>query len=214
MNLCPRTSARKVFERYMGRTTSYHGTLIWSAYFERDYIAGTATDKIPSLRFSDEAFALAFARQMGRAAAPNLILGRCTLAGKVVFDDGDELVVENAQGIPVDITVADHTGTFVDYQRDLRDLAPAYASTVNKRLALVSNPQAFSAAFLDAFSERFSHIQRDYRKRRRGFETLFKHKRRDEGGSFSYRWERILKRLDASDALYLKERIRENIVSR
>lgn len=211
MNLCPRTSARKVFERYAGRNPSYHGQLIWSAYFERDYIAGTATDKIPSLRFADEAFALGFARQMGRAAAPNLILGRCTLAGQVVFDDGDELVVENASGVPVDITVADHTGTFVDYQRDLRELASAYASTVNKRLPLVPNPQAFAAAYLDAFADRFSHIQRDYRKRRRGFDTLFKHKRRDEGGSFAYRWERVLKRLDASDALHLKERIREAI---
>lgn len=211
MNLCPRTSARKVFERYMGRTTCYHGQLIWSAYFERDYIGGTATDKIPSLRFTDEAFALGFARQMGRAAAPNLILGRCTLGGQVVFDDGDELVVENDQGVPIDITVADHTGTFVDYQRELRELAPAYAETVNKRLSLVPNPHTFAQAYLDAFFERFSHIQRDYRKRRRGFDTLFKHKRRDEGGSFSYRWERVLKRLDASDPLQLKERIRENL---
>jgi hypothetical protein len=200
-----------VFERYNGRNVNYTGTLIPSAYFERDYIAGTATDKIPSLRFADEAFALGFARQMGRAAASNLILGRCTLGGRVVFDDGDELVVENSSGVPVDITVADHTGTFVDYQRDLRELAPSYAETVNKRLALVPNPQAFAAAYLDAFAERFLHIQRDYRKRRRGFDTLFKHKRRDEGGSFSYRWERILKRLDASDALQLKDRIRDNL---
>lgn len=211
MNLCPRTSARKVFERYMGCNPGYQGTLIWSAYFERDYIGGSATDKIPTGRFADEAFATRFARLMGRAAAPNLILGRCTLAGQVVFDDGDELVVEDAGGLPIDITVADHTGTFVDYQRELRELAPAYAQTVNKRVPLISNPQAFAAEYLEGFVERFRHIQRDYRKRRRGFDTLFKHKRRDEGGSFSYRWERVLKRLDSSDPIQLKDRIRESL---
>lgn len=214
MNLCPRTTARKVFERYVGRNAPYVGNTVWSAYFERDYIAGSATDKIPSGRFAEDAFALAFARQMGRAAAPNLILGRCTLGGQVVFDDGDELVVEDASGLPADITVADHTGTFVDYKRDLRDAAPAYAAPVNKRLALVPNPQAFADAFLQSFAERFAHIQRDYRKRRRGFDTLFKHKRRDEGGSFAYRWERVLRRLDTSDPFQLRDRIRENILVR
>lgn len=208
MNLCPRTTARKVFERYNGRNATYHGTPIWSAYFERDYIGGSATDKIPSGRFAEDAFAMRFARLMGRAAAPNLILGRCTLGGQAVFDDGDELVLDDAQGLPAGITVADHTGTFVDYKRDLCDSAPAYATTVNRRIGLVPNPQAFAAAYLDAFTERFAQVQRDYRKRRRAFDTLFKHKRRDEGGSFAYRWERVLKRLDASDPLHLRDCIR------
>lgn len=211
MNLCPRTTARKVFERYAGRNLRYCGTPIWSAYFERNYIGGSATDKIPSGRFADDAFAMRFARLMGRAAAPNLILGRCTLGLQVVFDDGDELVVDDEQGLPTDITVADHTGTFVDYKRDLREAAPAYAATVNKRLGLVPNPQAFATAYLDAFAERFAQVQHDYRKRRRGFDTLFKHKRRDEGGSFAYRWERVLNRLDASDPLQLRDAIRAHL---
>jgi hypothetical protein len=214
MNLCPRTTARKVFERYNGRNAKYQGTPIWSAYFERDYIGGSATDKIPSGRFAEDAFAMRFARLMGRAAASNLILGRCTLELQVVFDDGDELVIDDREALPTDITVADHTGTFVDYKRELRESAPAYAATVNKRLALVPNPPAFAAAYLDAFAERFAQVQRDYRKRRRAFDTLFKHKRRDEGGSFAYRWERVLKRLDASDPLQLRDRIREGIASR
>ncbi|HEY2588661.1 MAG TPA: hypothetical protein VGI81_23165 [Tepidisphaeraceae bacterium] len=214
MNLCPRTTARKVFERYYGCNAAHHGTPIWSAYFERDYIGGSATDKIPTGRFAEDAFAMRFARLMGRAAAPNLILGRCTLGGQVVFDDGDELVLDDAQGLPDGITVADHTGTFVDYKRDLRESAPAYAATVNRRVALAPNPPAFAAAYLDAFAERFAQVQRDYRKRCRAFDTLFKHKRRDEGGSFAYRWERVLKRLDASDALQLRDCIRQNIALR
>jgi hypothetical protein len=211
MNLSPRATSRKVIERYTGRNSAYYGTSIWSAYFERDYIPGLATDKIPTCRFSEDDFAMRFARLMGRAAAPNLILGRCHLNGRVVFDDGDELLIEDGDGVPVDMLVADHTGTFVDYQRDLRESAPAYAAPINKRAGLVPHPEAFAVAFLDAFAQRFAQIQKEYRKRRRAFNTLFKHKRRDEGGSFAYRWERVLKRLDSSDPVQLRERMRENV---
>ncbi|HSU67784.1 MAG TPA: hypothetical protein VLJ39_12990, partial [Tepidisphaeraceae bacterium] len=95
MNLCPRTTSRKVIERYTGRNFRYQGQSVWSAYFERDYVSGSATDKIPTCRLVEEGFALGLARLLGRAAAPNLILGRCDLALNVVFDDGDELVLEN-----------------------------------------------------------------------------------------------------------------------
>jgi hypothetical protein len=211
MNLSPRATSRKVIERYNGRNSAYAGTSVWSAYFERDYIPGLATDKIPSCRFAESEFAIQFARLMGRAAAPNLILGRCHLNGRVVFDDGDELLIEDSKGLPVDMLVADHTGTFVDYQRELKETAPSYASTVTRRAALVPDPQAFANAYLEAFAQRFAQIQKEYRKRRRAFDTLFKHKRRDEGGSFAYRWERVLKRLDSSDGMQLKERMRENV---
>ena len=209
MNLSPRAWSRKVGERYAGRNPAYHGVSIWSAYFERDYFPGLATDKIPSCKFADDVFADRFARLLGRAAASNLILGRGDLRGNVVFDDGDELVIEDAHGIPVDILVADHTGTFVDYQRDLLHSAPSYARPVTKRAAIVPNPRAFAASYFDAFADRFAYIQKEYRKRRRAFDTLFKHKRRDEGGSFAYRWERVLRRLDAADPLVLKAKMQE-----
>jgi hypothetical protein len=208
MNLYPRASSRKIAEKYVGRNYRYHGIGIWSHYFERDYIPGLATDKIPSCRFQDDAFAMPLARLLGRAAASNLILGRCDLAGNVVFDDGDELVIEDGEGIPTEIIVADHTGTFVDYQRDLLQSAAAYGKCVARRAAQSSNPVSFVNAFLDAFEERFAQMQKDYRRRRRAFDTLFKHKRRDEGGSFAYRWERVLKRLDETDLKDLVEKIR------
>ena len=210
MNLSPRATSRKIVEKYTGRNHRYYATSIWSHYFERDYIPGLATDKIPSCRFADDRFAMGFARLMGRAAASNLILGRCDLGGRVVFDDGDELVMENAEGLPIDLMVADHTGTFVDYRRDLRESAPAYARPIARRVGLVPHPDEFTHAYLNSFRERFSQIKKDYHKRRRAFDTLFKHKRRDEGGSFAYRWERVLQRLDVSSPKELAERIQEH----
>ena len=50
MNLPPRIVTRKISERYRGARHEYEGQMIWSTYFERDYIVGIATDKIPRLR--------------------------------------------------------------------------------------------------------------------------------------------------------------------
>lgn len=207
MNLPSRVTSRKISERYQGYQTSCHGIMIWSPYFERDYIHGIATDKMPHHKFTNERFVFEFARLLGAAAAPNMIVGRCDLAMNVLFDDGDEVIVEDATGMPCDLIVSDQTGTFVDYHRPLQGVASFYASPVNRRLEFVPDPETFARIYLTAFLKRFFNIQREYRKRRRAFDTLFKHRRRDEGGSFAYRWEKTLERLDHTDPRELQDLI-------
>ena len=56
-----------------------------------------------------------FRQLLGRAAASNIILGRTELSGELVFDVGDEIVSETSAGLPIQIVVADHVGTFVDW---------------------------------------------------------------------------------------------------
>ncbi|MGO9112994.1 MAG: hypothetical protein ACLP9L_27490 [Thermoguttaceae bacterium] len=199
MNLPPRFAARRVAEEYWGARTECHGAKIWSIYFQRDYIRGTASDKIPSCRLEDPAYALQLARLLGRAAAPNMIVGRCNLDGQVLFDDGDEVVIEGPDGIPAEIVVSDQTGTFVDYLREMEESAVEYARPIIRRRQSVADPGSFAAAYLDAFQDRFRAIQQEYEKRRRAFDTLFHHERRDECGSFAYRWERVLARLQRTD---------------
>ena len=199
MNLPARTTAKRISERYRGPRRDLHDAMIWSPYFERDYIRGMATDKIPPQKLADAAFAARLARLLGQAAAPNMIVGRCDLQGRVVFDDGDEVVIENEAGLPVEIVVADQMGTFVDYRTDLEHFAAEYAEPVNRRLALLADPEEFAALYVDAFVARFSKIQLEYRKRKRAFDTLFKHRPRDEAGSFAYRWECVLDRLRQAD---------------
>ena len=46
---------------------------------------------------------------------------------------------------------------------------------------------------------------------RRAFDTLFKHSKYDPGGSFAYRWECVLRRLDQTEADKLMEAIRKQI---
>jgi len=211
MNVPTRVTAKKIAETYFGKHSEYRGTLIWTRYFERDYIPGVATDKIPSHRFRDDAFASGFALLLGRAAASNVIVGRSSPGNHVLFDDGDEVMLDNEQGIPTEVVVADQTGTFAEYRRDLREVAPQYAEPINRRAGHVSNPRRFGEVYLEAFVQRFSEIQREYRNRKRAFDTLFRHCIRDEGGSFAYRWEKVLERLHRTDPRELAELIRDHL---
>ena len=210
MNLPARITSRKISETYHGKAVRYHNVPIWSPYFQRDYVRGIATDKMPTCRFASEGFALRFAHLLGRAAGPNLIVGRCGLNGSVVFDDGDEVVVEDPDGMPSDMVVSDHTGTFVDYETDLLHFAEAYARPVNRRLAHVPNPQVFAGLYLDAFVQRIAAIQGEYRKRKNAFHGLFRH-RPHTPGAFAHRWERVLERLDRTDPKAIEEAVRKQI---
>jgi hypothetical protein len=198
---------RRMAETYQGSAMRYHNTRIWTTYFERDYIEGVATDKIWTSRYGDERFALAFARLLGQAAVPNLIVGRTALDGKVIFDDGDEVLVMDSNGIPREIIVADHAGTFRDCESRLDRFAPDYARPVLSRVRWLSNPAAFADAYVSAFSERLTHLQDEYRQQRRTFDTLFKHCKQDPG-AFAWRWKKVLARLDQTDVPALVEKIR------
>lgn len=208
MNLAPRMTTRKISEHYRG--PAYDGQ-IWSTYFERDYLPGLATDKIPRSRYQNPAFSLKFAELLGKAAAPNIIVGRMNLENAVLFDDGDEVILESANGIPSELIVSDHTGTFTEYKSPLESFAKAYATPILKRLTCFPVPQAVIDAYLAAFVERFSHIQQDYRLRKRAFDTLFKHRPRDEHGSLAYRWERVLDRLNHTNPVALERAIRNEL---
>ncbi|MGQ9575465.1 MAG: hypothetical protein ACUVUC_09110 [Thermoguttaceae bacterium] len=211
MNITARVTSWKLSETYYGPQWEYRGITINSPYFERDYVRGIATDKIPSARFENPEYAIRFASLLGRAAAPNMIVGRCDFEGKVVFDDGDEVVREDASGLPVEIIVSDQMGTFNDYTRRLEHFARAYADPVNRRLPLVCCPREFATAYLEGFQQRFRSIQQEYFRRKRAFDTLFGHRRWDPKGSFRYRWEQVLKRLQETNPETLTEAIRRHV---
>jgi hypothetical protein len=207
MNLPPRMTTRKISEHYRG--TRYDGQLIWSTYFERDYLPGLASDKIPRSRFMNPAYCIKFAELLGKAAASSLIVGRMNLQNSVLFDDGDEVILENGSGLPTELIVSDHTGTFTDYFSPLDTFASSYAAPILRRIPFFPSPQAVIDAYLASFVERVLHIQQDYRLRKRAFDMLFKHRPRDERGSFAYRWERVLDRLNHTKPANLESAIRK-----
>jgi hypothetical protein len=212
MNLTRRVVMRRLSETYAGTNPRYRGEIIRTVYFERDYLPGIATDKLPVERYSRPGYAPRLATLLGRVAASSMIVGRSFDLGiSPLFDDGDEVVSEGEDGLPTEVLLGDHSGAFGEYKSPLDRFAAYYARPVNKRENLVPNPEQFAMAYLTAFREQFHHIQGDYRKRRRAFDTLFKHCKYDTGGSFAYRWECVLKRLDQTDAESILSAIRKHI---
>ena len=211
MNLPWRVWTRKLAEHYAGRQQALVGKTIWSPYLHRDFIEGFVTDKIPQARLKDRRFATALARLLGRAAASNLIVGRCDANNRVLFDDGDEVVMEDSAGLPQSIVVSDPTGSFGDYQGDLLRAAINYADPVNRRSRLVEEPPEFAEGYLAGFLTRFREIQADYFARRRAFDGLFKHRPCDPAGSFAWRWRQVLRRLETAKGEQLVERIRAGL---
>ena len=213
MNLSRRVVMRRLIETYQGTNQRYHGKPIRTTYFERDYAPGIATDKLPMEKYARPGYAQKFAELLGRAGASSMIVGRSLDFGtRPVFDDGDEVVVEGEDGLPREILVCDHSGAFGEYKQPLISWAAHYARPVNVRDKALPDSRGFAQAYLAAFREQFVHIQVDYGKRRRAFDTLFKHTRYDPGGSFAYRWECTLKRLDQTNVDELMGSIERKIV--
>ena len=211
MKLSTRVWVRKVTERYDGKQRAAAGTTIWSTYFQREYLVGLASDKIPPSKLRDPRYATGLARYLGEAAAPNMIVGRCDPKGMVIFDDGDEVVIDDDAGLPVAIVVADHTATFGDYRSELIRAAPAYADAINRRAAFVPNLEEFTQAFLDGFLIRFRQILGDYRARPRAFDALFRNRRCDPAGNLAFRWKVVLARLNQSNPEELAAEIRKHV---
>ncbi|MCL5097457.1 MAG: hypothetical protein M1608_08010, partial [Candidatus Omnitrophica bacterium] len=150
MQIPARIGMWRISETYSGQRPEYRDARIWASYFERDYVHGFATDKITHAKYESPAFALAFARLLGKAAAPNIIVGRCRKDNRVLFDDGDEVLIEDAAGSPEAIMVTDHTGAFLDYQTPLESFAKEYAQPITGRLSFVTCPRDFIDAYVRA----------------------------------------------------------------
>jgi len=212
VHLPSRVVMRRLSENYQGCNPNYQGHIVRTTYFEREYLTGIATDKLPLESFSKPGYALKFAALLGRAAASSMVVGRALEVGKrPVFDDGDEVARQGDDGLPSEIMLGDHSGAFGEFRQPLETFAAHYARPVNTRAKVLSDPREFAHAYLAAFQTQFSHIQGDYRKRRRAFDTLFKHCKYDTGGSFAYRWECVLRRLDQTDVEQLLAAIRQHV---
>ena len=211
MNLSRRVVIRRLNEIYQGLNVRYRGLLIRTTYFEREYVPGTASDKLPLDHFSRPGYPEKLGRLLGHAAASSLVVCRLSDAGRAVFDDGDEVVFEGADGLPSEILVTDHTGAFAEFRLPLETYAADYARPVNRREDHIPNAVEFARAYIQALRDQLLHIQGDYRKRRNAFDHLFKDSKSNPGGSFAYRWECVLRRLDTADVEALVEAIRRKI---
>lgn len=209
MRLPGRIWTGRVQEIYQGTQKEYHGKVIWSSYFQREYVHGIASDKVPRVRLSDPDYALQLAIALGRAAAVNLIVGRANDKGKVVFDDGDEVLVEDSTGHIRECVISDPTGAFANFQTNLLHDARSYAAPITSRAKYLSDVASFTEGYLSAFAARFRQAQNAYRRHRHSYDALFSHRHRDPGGNQAHRWATALARMESADVDALVRVIRE-----
>lgn len=199
MNLPRRVGFERFTEKYHGRN-QYNAVAVRTAYFVREYIPGTASDKVPPARLHNPAFALRFARLMGEAAAVDLVVGRRSSAtGEPLFDQNYEVIRFGEDQLPAEVMITDHAGSFVDYEGDYASAVDVYAEVIRRRVRYVSDPAAFAAEYVAAFARRLAEVQQAYRSRRRAFDELFSDRPYDTNGSGAYRWAKALSRLDGCD---------------
>ncbi len=142
MNLTRRVTLRYLMETYNGTNSRFRGGAIRTVYFEREYLPGMATDKLPLEKYAQPGYGPKLASLLGRAAATNMIVGRALESGKrPVFDDGDEVLREGEDGMPAEIMVCDHTGAFGEYKLPLETFAAYYSRPVNLRDKVVPDVQ-------------------------------------------------------------------------
>ena len=186
-------------ERYSGRN-QYNGTTVMAYYNVRNYVTGTASDKILPARFRNPAFALKFAQLMGEAAATDLIVGRRSTETKEnLFDKFYEVVQMGEDGLPAKVQITSHAGSFVNYLHSMEDSVAPYANVVRRRKDLVTDYPTFANAYVEGFERKLRATQQDYRENRQAYDELFMHRPFDVAGSGAYRWAKTLERLDQCD---------------
>ena len=211
MNLPHKLGYGHFSEKYRGNN-QYNGVALRTAYFVRAYIPGIASDKVPPAKYRNPAFAQRFAELMGEAAALDMVVGRrSSVSNSPLFDQNYEVVRLGADGLPDEIVVTDHAGSFVEYSRPYRDYVADYASVVTRRSTFVADIASFAAAYVGGFRRRLAATQDAYRARRKAFDNLFSDRPYDTNGSGAYRWACALRRLDECDPDAVSEALQKAI---
>ena len=103
-------------------------------------------------------------------------------------------------------------GTFADYRTDLEHFAAEYAAAGQPPAAACwPIPRSSPPCTSTPSSPGSPRSNWNTGKRKRAFDTLFKHRPRDEAGSFAYRWECVLDRLRRAVPQNLGNLIRSHI---
>jgi hypothetical protein len=183
-------------------------------FFERPYVQGTVTDKIPLSCYGKPAFLTNLSRLLGAAATFSLVLGKASpVTGKMFYDDGDELVQFDQHGIPNRLVIIETTGSFTDWTTPLLTLLPQCLTHLRGHLEKglkkglpMATVQESISIFADSLVEKIREVKAITESPSSGVAGLFRD-RKPEPGGIRNRWEGILSRLRATDCEELREYI-------
>ncbi len=187
-----------------------------SFFFERPYVTGVVSDKIPLSCYKNPAFIEKLSGLLGLAAAFTLVLGRVSFrTGKVYFDDGDELIQFDLNSIPARLVIIETTGSFTDWTTPIADLLPQcldrFALQLEKAVSSGVRPHAIKRSvslFADALCNKLHETRQAVLSPSSDLRSLFDDRPTGQGG-IRDRWESILQRLEAVDIDAVRKKIKE-----
>jgi hypothetical protein len=187
-------------------------------FFHREYVSGTATDKLLPARYGRPGFLPRLTRLLGAAAGESLVIGRASPRdGRLYFDDGDEMVQFTAAGLPERLFIAETTGSFGDWTTPLEAKLPQCLAKVRRHLDRAraqGRPETEIAAAVEAFADglagEIERMQRLLRDPAAALRSLFAD-RTPEPKGIRVRWDGILDRLERADAAALRAQAVEGL---
>jgi hypothetical protein len=211
MKLPKRIGFGRITERYRS-DNRFNGMSVYNVYFVRPYIEGIASDKIPHAKYSNPVFACEFAKLIGSAAALDLVVGRMsTITGELLFDNNNEIVRLDANGMPSEVVITDHAGSFFDYTTSLSERVKLYAGVMRRRKGLVPDFDLFVSQYVSSIEKELRRLKLAYQARRNAFDALFSDRPFDTNGSSSYRWAQTLLRLSETNVDDVVKSLRDAI---
>lgn len=183
-------------------------------FFDRPYVPGIVTDKLPLAYYARSEFLSRLAYLLGKAAAASITLGRtCIRTGRLFFDDGDEVVQLNRSGLPEDLIISETTGSFTDTTTPMIELLPKCISQFSTHLekarargAKIETLRQSVHDFSRGLCEEIQRMQTVLEEKGPILRSLFG-TQPPEPGSVRMRWENVLARLEAADVVELHEAI-------
>lgn len=184
-------------------------------FFDRQYVTGMVTDKIPASFYTKQEFITALAPLLGEAAAFTLVLGRVSpRTGKIFYDDGDELIQFDHNSLPNRLVIIETTGSFTDWTTPLISLLPQCLSRFRLHLDKALDggvPLPVVRMCVSLYAKALTDKIRDTKRMAGPTKDTLKHlfqSRESESGGIRQRWEGILARLEATEPGDLEEYIR------
>ena len=181
-------------------------------FFDRGYVPGIVTNKIRLAHYAKKGFIVRLAQLLGIAAAASLVSGRASYrTGDLFFDDGDEVIQLDAEGLPEQLVVSETTGSFTDSTTPIAKLLPQCLERLADHLEKAREkgvaPEEIGRA-VDAFTKalmaEIERMQLLLRNKPEALRSLFRN-RSSEPQSVRARWESMLDRLAAADVNELQQ---------
>gem|GEM_PF-374876 len=186
-------------------------------FFDRQYVPGIATDKIPPALYRQPGFIVRLSQLLGVAAAVSLVLGReSPRTGHVLFDDGDEVIQLEEGNLPTHLVITDITGAFADWSTPSGKLLPHCLFHIKRHLERAQkmgvdqeNLKEAIRGFTNALIGEIDRYKKLLRDRPYDLRGLFADRPQEPGGVRS-RWEGILNRIEMTDTDELRRIVAGN----